>query len=69
MERMVIVAEKQIIYGDGMHSAWVFGDEVVLRDGDGYEVVFSRAAFREVLIGYERHQHQEYDELVLRMKE
>ena len=51
--------EDRTIYGDGVHEVNVSATEVMLSDGDGAIVVFSRAAFREVCLGWERLMQQE----------
>ena len=43
----------RVIYGDGKNEATVTEDEILITDG-AESVVLSRAAFREVVIGWER---------------
>jgi len=55
---------EQTIYGDGHNKVVVDEDTVVLsnHDDDGEPdsvVVFSHAAFREVALGWERHELKE----------
>ena len=51
--------EDRTIYGDGVHEVTVSDTEVLIADGDGGLVVLSRAAFREIVLGWERLQQQE----------
>jgi hypothetical protein len=51
--------EDRTIYGDRTHKVTVSATEVMLSDHTGSIVVYSRAAFREVLLGYERLLQQE----------
>ena len=46
------------IYGDGTNEVAVTDESVMLSDEHGI-VVLSRAAFREVVLGWERHLAQE----------
>jgi hypothetical protein len=50
--------EDRTIYGDGKNEVTVSPTEVVLSDGTDL-VIFSRAAFREIVLGWERLQQQE----------
>lgn len=58
------------IYGDGTRSVEVFANEVVIRelytDVDGTQstrlIGFSHAAFREIVIGWQRLQDQEAEQ-------
>ena len=50
--------EDRTIYGDGQHEVTVSPTEVMIAEGDQL-VIMSRAAFREVLLGYERLLQQE----------
>lgn len=51
--------EDRCIYGDGSHEVTVSKTEVMLSDHTGAVVVYSRAAFREVMLGWERLMQQE----------
>jgi hypothetical protein len=50
--------EDRTIYGDGQHEVTVSPTEVMIAEGDQL-VIMSRAAFREVMLGYERLLQQE----------
>jgi hypothetical protein len=51
--------EDRCVYGDGTNEVTVSATEVMLSDGTGSLVVLSRAAFREIMLGYERLLQQE----------
>ena len=51
--------DERTIYGDGSNEVTVTEAEVMLSDGTGSVVVLSRAAFREVCIGWHRLLDQE----------
>jgi hypothetical protein len=54
--------EDRCVYGDGSHEVTVSATEVWLSDHTGSIVVYSRAAFREVILGWERLMQQEDEE-------
>jgi len=47
------------IYGDGQNTVAVDAVSVVLTNREGEVIVLSHAAFREVVLGWERHKAQE----------
>jgi hypothetical protein len=51
-------AQHSILYGDGSTEVAVTDESVMLSDAHGI-VVMSRAAFREVVLGWTRHLAQE----------
>lgn len=51
--------EDRCVYGDGTNEVTVSKSEVMLSDGTGSLVILSRAAFREIMLGYERLLQQE----------
>ena len=51
----------QIIYGDGTNEVAVTAESIMISDAHGI-VLLSRAAFREVVLGWERHLAQEQEQ-------
>jgi len=56
------MSQPKVIYGDGKHEVSVDVETVIFSDHEGQVLVLSHAAFREVVIGFERWHEQRLDE-------